>query len=113
MFYDEFISLCNKKKISKQKACIDCGISRTAWNRWKKGSVPGGPTIQKLADYFGVTADYLLGAETEKAPTSEGERKISDDDLMFALWGDTDMGPEDLDDVKRYAEFVRVRKEKQ
>ena len=41
-------------------------------------------------------------------------RKISDRELMFALWGDTDIISEaDLEDVRRYAAFVAERKKKQ
>ena len=53
-----------------------------------------------------------LNAHIKKAPTN-GERKVSDDDIMFALWGDSDdVDKDDLDDVKRYAAFVRERKKK-
>lgn len=49
----------------------------------------------------------------EKTPTHEGERSISDREIMFALWGDTtDVDESDLEDVKRYAAFVRERKRK-
>lgn len=66
-----------------------------------------------LRRYFKVSVDYLLtGEETKKAPT-DGERIVSDDDIMFALWGDSDdVDEDDLDDVKRYAAFVRERKKK-
>ena len=41
------------------------------------------------------------------------KRQVSDDDIMFALWGDSDdVDEDDLDDVKRYAAFVRERKKK-
>ena len=79
MFFDRFESLCKQKGVSKQKACIDCGLSRTAWNKWKAGAIPNGDAIQSLADYFGVTTDYLLtGEETKKAPdlTKKDERDI-------------------------------------
>lgn len=63
--------------------------------------------IKKMA----YEAKALVDEQKEKAPTQEGERKIDDSDLKFALWGDaTDMGDDDLEDVKRYAAFVRERK---
>lgn len=112
MFYDVFTSLCSKKGVSPNKALTDCGVSRTSTAKWREGATPRGVTLQKLADYFSVTTDYLLtGEETKKAPTPKGEREISDDDIMFALWGDSDdVDKDDLDDVKRYAAFVRERK---
>ena len=111
VFYDTFSSLCSENGVTPNKACVDCNISRTSVAKWKKGATPNGTTLAKIADYFGVTTDCLLG--NEKTPTPEGEREFSDNDLMFALWGDSeDIDDDDLDDVKRYAAFVRERKKK-
>ena len=114
MFYDRFKQLCDKKGVSCNKAAMEIGLSNATPTKWKKtGATPSGDTLDKIAAYFGVSADYLLGKETEKAPTADGERSVSDDDIMFALWGDTDdVDKDDLDDVKRYAAFVRERKRK-
>lgn len=79
MFYDVFTSLCEKKGVSPNKALTDCKISRTSTAKWREGATPRGVTLQKLADYFGVTTDYLLtGEETKKAPTltNKDERDI-------------------------------------
>ena len=115
MFYDVFTSLCGKKGVSPNKALTDCGISRTSTAKWREGATPRGVTLQKLADYFDVSTDYLLtGEKKKKTPTSEGERVVSDEDIMFALWGNTDdVNKDDLDDVKRYAAFIRERKNRE
>ena len=108
MFFDRFEDLCKQKGVSKQRACIDCGLSRTAWNKWKAGAIPNGDAVQSLADYFGVTTDYLLtGEETNKAPTQEGERKVSDDDIKFALWGTREIDDDVLDRVRQFAKFAQ------
>ena len=108
MFFDRFEDLCKQKGVSKQIACIDCGLSRTAWNKWKAGAIPNGDAVQSLADYFGVTTDYLLtGEETKKAPTQEGERKVSDDDIKFALWGTREIDDDVLDRVRQFAKFAQ------
>lgn len=114
MFFDIFYDLCKKKGISCKKAAEDIGLSNSITTKWKKtGATPGGDTLNRIANYFGVSTDYLLGKESKKAPTAAGERSVSDDDIMFALWGDTDdVDKDDLDDVKRYAAFVRERKQK-
>lgn len=81
MFYDEFIKMCSLKGVSRTKACTDCGVSRTAWHKWQSGATPNGATLDKLADYFGVTTGYLLGKEYPKkeapALTEKDERDIS------------------------------------
>ena len=108
MFFDRFEDLCKQKGVSKQRACIDCGLSRTAWNKWKAGAIPNGDAVQSLADYFGVTTDYLLtGEETKKAPTQEGERKVSDVDIKFALWGTREIDDDVLDRVRQFAKFAQ------
>jgi transcriptional regulator with XRE-family HTH domain len=79
--------------------------------RWDT-TTPSGDKLLKVADYFNVSVDYLLGRDKKESPTlDESEREISDDDIMFALWGDSsEIDDEDLEDVKRYAEFVKQRK---
>ena len=65
----------------------------------------------EIADQLGVSFDFMIGREIEKAPTNAGERKMSDAELKFALWGDCeDINDDDLADVRRYAAFVRERK---
>ena len=81
MFYDRFIDLCNGKNVSRTKACIDCGVSRTAWRKWEEGATPNGSTINKFAAYFGVSVSYLLGEDAKKAPalTEKDRRDIARD----------------------------------
>ena len=88
VFYDVFTYLCERKGVSPNKALTDCGISRTSTAKWREGAIPRGVTLQKLADYFGVTTDYLLtGEETKKAPTQAGEREIDDRQMKAAFLG--------------------------
>lgn len=84
MFFDKFSALCQKMGVSKSKAAESVGLNRTSVMKWKNGAVPSGATITKLAEYFGVSADYLLdnsdiSPETQKAPTlnKKDERDIA------------------------------------
>lgn len=112
MFYDRFKQLCDQKGVSCNRAALEIGLSNATPTKWKKTkATPSGETLDKIAAYFGVSTDYLLGKKTEKASTENGERQMSDEELKFALWGDcTDVSDDDLDDVRRYAAFVRERK---
>ena len=65
MFFDILSTLCKTKGVSTYKACTDIGLNRAAVGKWKKGTVPNGTTLAKLADYFGVTTDYLLGTDLQ------------------------------------------------
>lgn len=67
-FYSRFEQLCNDRGVTPTQAARDNGISQPAVAMWKKrNSTPQANTVQKLADYFGVSVDYLLNGEG-KAP---------------------------------------------
>lgn len=87
MFYDVFSSLCAERGISVSKATENIGLNRAAVAKWKKGAVPVGATLQKFADYFGVTTDYLLnGEQKEKPSTASGEEhSYTDLQLLAAI----------------------------
>ena len=45
---------------------LKCGNSTASG--WKKGSQPNASVVAKAAEYFGVSADYLLGLIDEPKP---------------------------------------------
>lgn len=63
MFKEIFIRLCNEKGIAPSKACRDVNIAPATFSCWDENSVPRQATLMRIADYFGVTVDYLLGKE--------------------------------------------------
>ena len=83
MFYDLFCQLCEKKGVSVTRATVEMGLSRTIGSKWKRtGATPNGETLNKIAEYFGVTADYLLsGNEAEKHHATQSAIDAVDDEL--------------------------------
>lgn len=81
MVYDKFCDLCSQKGVSPSKAAMDAGFSKSLISKWKSKQeiVPSSEVLQKIADYFGVSVDYLLGKE--KQPT-EGELHPANKKLM-------------------------------
>ena len=66
--YELLLSLCKENGISITNLCLEITGSRGNLNTWKKGNI--NPTVlSKIADYFGVSTDYLLGRE-EKSTTN-------------------------------------------
>jgi len=112
VFFDRLKKLCDERGISAYKACTDIGLNRAAVAKWKNGSIPSGSTAAKLADYFGVTTDYLLGKENKKAPTVSGERDILDD-VDVAFYGDfKELNEDEKETVRDMVRLMRQRKEK-
>lgn len=111
--YNRIEELCQENNESITTMCKKSGASRASLSDLKVGRKQSlsAETLSKIAAHFDVSVDYLLGKENKNAPTNAGERKMSDAELKFALWGDcTDVSDEDLADVRRYAAFVRERK---
>ena len=63
-FISRIEELLKSRRIQKNKMLSDLNLSVNSFTNWKnRGTVPSGDTLQKIADYFGVTVDYLLGKE--------------------------------------------------
>ena len=107
MFFNRFKALCEERQISVYRACTDIGLNRSAVAKWKDGGKPNGTTAAKLADYFGVTTDYLLGQSEQRRLVRP---QVSDDDIKFALFGgDREITDAMYEEVKRFAAFVKER----
>ena len=76
MFYARYLNLCTKASVSPSKVALECGFNKGSVSVWKKKFQKGEdvkPTsdiLVKLADYFGVSVDYLLGNEKTSAEIS-------------------------------------------
>lgn len=67
-FIDRLNDLCEKKGISKRKLERDAGLGIGSTSKWSQYR-PNQASLKKVADYFGVSVDYLLGDSDE--PVSE------------------------------------------
>ncbi len=66
-FFSKFESLCKEKGITPTHAARDIGITQQAVSMWKKrGSIPKYETLKKIADYFEVRVEDLLGFQEER-----------------------------------------------
>ena len=61
-FYDRYVKLCRDRglKPHSRVTADNIGISNALVTAWKNGSRPRADTLEKLANYFGVTVEYLL-----------------------------------------------------
>lgn len=75
-FWDNYVDLCTKNGKTPNGAAEEIGISSGSITAWKKGRVPRPQNQKQIADYFGVTVDYLLNGQKENAPGSDAESEI-------------------------------------
>ncbi|MGN7409938.1 helix-turn-helix domain-containing protein [Sporosarcina sp. SAFN-010] len=93
--------LCTMKKVTIAEVERKTGISNGQIRRWDTSS-PKTENVQKVADYFNVSVDYLLGRTEEThietiAAHHDGEE-----------WTD-----DELDEIERFKEFVRMKRKGQ
>ena len=71
-FYERIKSLCQENGTTLTALCRLLNLSTAMPTQWKNGRMPGSTTLQKLADHFGVTTDYLLnGPKADPDDTDE------------------------------------------
>lgn len=63
--FDRLKKLCDEQKISIMELEEKLGFGKNSLYGWKK-KIPNGANLQKVADYFDVSVDYLLGRTDKK-----------------------------------------------
>ena len=61
MFWKRFYNLCLRCGKRPNPIGKEIGLSSGIISKWKNGGIPNGETLMKLARYFNVSTDYLLG----------------------------------------------------
>lgn len=111
--YEIFDELMKEKGLKFSQIARDTGISYSTFTDWKAGRCsPKYEKLKKIADYFGVSVDYLLGVQTSgqegyytNPETAKIAQEIFDDpDLRILFDAARDCRPEDL---KMAAEMLK------
>jgi transcriptional regulator with XRE-family HTH domain len=104
--------LRRNSNISGQKLGESLGVGKTTISAWENGvNYPNQETLIKIAEYFNVSVDYLLGVPSKKTV----ENVKDDDDFLVAFYGEVDkLPPETQKELKKTVlDFVKILKEKE
>ncbi len=101
--YARIEALCKSKGINITEMCKKLSIPRASLTDFKMGrrrSIAAA-TLQKIAEYFSVSVEYLLSGE---------EAKSDDINLKIALFGgENGITDAMLEEVLRYATYIKER----
>ncbi|MDE7194477.1 MAG: helix-turn-helix domain-containing protein [Oscillospiraceae bacterium] len=66
--YERFVELLQEQGVTAYRVSKETGVTQTTLSDWKTGrAAPKMATLQKIADYFGVTLDWLCGNSDERS----------------------------------------------
>ena len=103
MFNTKLRELRNYKGITQAELAKHLDVTQQAIGRWEKAiTSPDYETLKKLAAYFNVTTDYLLGLSDQPQGTGFQKELLGDttQDSHIVMTSNT-LGDSDTDDIQR------------
>ena len=113
MVYDKKIFAANLRRLMADHAEMQAdlvqllGVSKSTLSDYCAGRlIPRMDKLQVLANHYNVPVSVLLEPDADPPDRQKAA-------LKFALWGDDSPGMDDADlnEVLRYAEYVRLKKQ--
>lgn len=88
--YEIFEQLLQKYGVSAYKVAKETGVTQSTLSDWKRGrSTPKSENMKKLADYFGVSIDYLMSGK-EDPQEKEPQLKPKDERDIKTILANTE-----------------------
>ena len=107
MFAQRFEALCKEKKETPSAIGSLLGFSRGTVSKWRSGKcAPRGASLQRIADYFDVSVDYLIGKSDIR--NADAALKDSDKAKIF-LFGTKEVPEKAWNDLLKAAEMVKKK----
>ncbi|MEC1660998.1 helix-turn-helix transcriptional regulator [Bacillus sp. FSL R5-0560] len=114
MLSDRLVELRKSKKLTQQGLADKLKITRSSLSQYEIGNrQPDYETLKKIADFFEVTTDYLLGYSNTKPVVKEEKTpyNVTDDpDLQIAFKEAADFSEEAR---RQTIDFINYLKEKE
>lgn len=104
--------LRNKTKTSQRTLAKFLNVDQTAISRWENTSdEPNISTLIKIAGYFNISLDYLLGrTEIDIFLSVEEQRQLAEDPLIVVFKGFRSLSDEEQKRMIDYINFLIVAK---
>lgn len=108
-FYERIEELRKKRKISQGNLEKELGFSNGSYSKWKN-SIPTHERLQKLADYFGVSVEYLTTGKDDRLSERNVDvdfMLLTDDDSREVLIEYKTLDKDRKEMLKKYLEFLK------
>ena len=110
MFFERLKYLMKENNVTFAQLERTLGLSNGSMARWEKSS-PSVEKVQKVADYFNVSVDYLLGRTDDPKGVAEVQilGYVDSDNKAHAF---EDLTGEELQKLIEYADMMRKARDK-
>ena len=108
-FKDRLVQLRKELNLTQEEFALKIGFSRTAVSAWETGrNEPSNADTIKIADFFGVSVDYLVGK-------TDIRNNNGLDNVRMASYNGVDvngLSNKEIEEIKQFVEFVRNKNKK-
>ena len=73
MIFERIKALCEQRGITIHQLEVESGLGNATVRGWEDRCSPSVISLKKVADYFGVTMDSLMGGEQNEHPRDQDE----------------------------------------
>lgn len=109
MIGERIKELRKSKKMSQSELGKFIGVSQTTVTAWENGRAePSSSYVAKLATFFNVSTDYLLGRDHKEDNLKTADKNVQ----LIAAHIDDGTTPEEMNDILTYIDFIKSKREK-
>ncbi|MDB1728610.1 helix-turn-helix domain-containing protein [Enterococcus avium] len=107
--FDRVKELADRQKISIVELEEKLDFGKNSLYRWKNSS-PASDKLQKVADYFNVSVDYLLGRTDDSKPIAEHDKGPGTDLMGYFRLNTAGFDPDETEKIEEslidYTDFL-------
>ena len=107
--FDRVKELADRQKISMVALEEKLDFVKNSLYRWKNSS-PASDKLQKVADYFNVSVDYLLGRTDDSKPIAEHDKAPGTDLMGYFRLNTAGFDPDETEKIEEslidYTDFL-------
>lgn len=123
MLSNRLKQLRHENNLLQKEVAQKLKITTSAYGFYEQGKrTPDADTLNKIADYFNVSVDYLLGRTNDKTapipkedtPEEKISKLVKENKIktLAAHFDGEDITDDDVEDIKNFIEFVVQKRKK-
>jgi len=95
------------RKISQKELANQLGFAQNTLSQYETGMhQPDNVTLMKIAEFFDVSVDYLLGKNDNKEINNKEKTNNKVNELLPDI---DDLTPENKEDLRKYYELLKIK----